>query len=304
MAVLPRPPPGNVRRDRVAVGTVSWRRDRQVSRLVVALCRLAFTISGMLGNRWLLPAVLPLLLLGCSGASDEAVEAVEASPPAPQTRAEQLARLKILAEQSAAMEEAAASQPRLGPDLRRREGEADQDWYLRIFSAMRQARRLALRDDPQKALHHYAACLHALESLPPEFNRDIVALRQETCREQMGRLERQIAAKEGDGEDGEGSKRAEPPPAAESSAPEVLPAPLLGDFPAPTEGSRALFFETVEQVRTARRLEGQGRLRPALHEYEEALKKMKQLYPKLKHGDGGPDDEVRDAIRTIKRRMK
>lgn len=86
----------------------------------------------------------------------------------------------------------------------------------------------------------------------------------------------------------------------ESSAPSAL----MSGVPAPMEGEQALFLKTVRQVQNARKYEEQGRLRPALAEYEEALKNMKKMAPQLKHGDGGPDDDVRDAIRRLKGKVK
>lgn len=236
-----------------------------------------------------------LFLAGCSGS--EEVPAPALAKEEVSSKAEQLANLKALQEEAESLKAGPEPPPR-EPHLTRRTGETDQQLFLRIQQAMRQARKLALNEDPEQALSYYRDCLAALEALPAGFNPEIVARRQVTCREQLEVLAHQLAVQEK-----KLALETAPEEAAETASSNEMPA-LMGGMPAPLEGQQALFLQTVKQVQTARRLEEQGRLRPALHEYEEALKKMKKMAPQLQHGDGGPDDDVRDAIRRLKRKLK
>ncbi len=186
----------------------------------------------------------------------------------------------------------------VAPDLSRQEGETDQALYLRIQQTMREGRKLVLNNEWEKAYFYYTVALTALEALPPGFNTEIVATRRQTCREQLQLIYRQ-AAYQKEKADSETTSEEETATASSKTTPG-----LMSGMPAPMEGEQALFLKTVRQVQNARKYEEQGRLRPALAEYEAALKNMMKMAPELKHGDGGPDDDVRDAIRRLKRKVK
>ncbi|MEM1057791.1 MAG: hypothetical protein AAGK14_00970 [Verrucomicrobiota bacterium] len=190
--------------------------------------------------------------------------------------------------------------PELGPPA---DGDP-QAWFVRIQAAMKEARGLAFADEEAMAYRTYKACLRALDELPPDFNRFVVASRRETCREQIRMLGAKIAR-----EAQATNASAEGQPDEAQSPPETAPeaaamTSLIPGFSAPNEGQQGLLLAAVQQVRTARRLQEEGRLKPALHEFQEALKKMERLDPKLKDGDGGPDDDVRRSIRELQRKLK
>jgi len=190
------------------------------------------------------------------------------------------------------------------PDLAPPADGNPQTWYLAIQQAMGEARDLDFDGEDEMAIRHYRACVVALDQLPEGFNVDIVASRRRNIVVEMAKLKTAVKAALKAEKTAKLEKQLGVEPEKEASAEGQEIPSLMSGMTAPMEGEQALFLDTINQVRTARRLQEQGRLKPALYEYEEALKKMKKMNPKLKHGDGGPDDEVRDSIRTIKRQLK